>query len=39
MMAGYVLAKDLDIDVPEDYRFVWTDKVQRNRKKTSSIKP
>lgn len=26
MMAGYVLAKELDIDVPEDYRFVWTDK-------------
>jgi len=26
MMAGYVLAKDLDIDVPKDYRFVWTDK-------------
>jgi len=25
MMAGYVLAKDLDIDAPEDYRFVWTD--------------
>jgi alpha-galactosidase len=26
MMAGYVLAKDLNMDVPEDYRFVWTDK-------------
>ena len=27
MMAGYILAKDLDIDVPADYRFVWTDKA------------
>jgi len=27
MMAGYILAKDLDIDVPADYRFVWTDEA------------
>jgi alpha-galactosidase len=27
MMAGYVLAKDLGIDAPDDYRFVWTDKA------------
>ena len=25
MMAGYVLAQDLGIDAPRDYRFVWTD--------------
>jgi len=33
MMAGYVLAKDLNIDAPEDYRFVWTDRsseIERN---------
>lgn len=25
MMAGYVLAQDLGIDAPRNYRFVWTD--------------
>lgn len=25
MMAGYVLARDLGIHAPKDYRFVWTD--------------
>ncbi len=29
MMAGYVLAKDLGIDAPRDYRFVWTDESSR----------
>lgn len=33
MMAGYVLARDLGIDAPPDYRFVWTDDSSKTERK------